>query len=258
MLILLTSGSILYNSLGRIWYRDINWLSVFGVNSARQFLFPVISVIFFIILFSYNIVVLLEKRGNSVSNNFLLYKIIYLILSIFFILRFTAFDNNNLIRNSQASSDWKIYSKFYNNESYLIPIEPENWYMIKNIKIHYFGYNEVLINLFSIHYKEISSITRFEKETQKINEIFLEKPLNISYLYTKRPRENNFNKLKLIGYDDKNQPVIELEQLNAKDRLNIGFKNYNIKEISVIRFFDEKMNPAYVYPDVLIGEEIEK
>ena len=85
---------------------------------------------------------------------------------------------------------------------------------------------------------------------------FLGRKIDFSYLYTKRLRENNFDKLRLIGYDEQNNPIIELEQLNVEDKFYICFKNYHNKEISIIRFFDENMNPAYVQPYIFMGETV--
>lgn len=89
---------------------------------------------------------------------------------------------------------------------------------------------------------------------EEITEIVLPKPLKLEYLYTKRVRNYNFDKIKLIGYDIRGNKVLELLQLNDKERSYIGFKNDNPNiEISKIQFINENNKKAYVVPEIVIG-----
>ena len=89
---------------------------------------------------------------------------------------------------------------------------------------------------------------------EEITEMVLPKPLKLEYLYTKRVRNYNFDRVKLIGYDIQGNKVFELLQLNDKERSYIGFKNDNPdKEISKIQFVNENNKKAYVVPEIVIG-----
>ena len=89
---------------------------------------------------------------------------------------------------------------------------------------------------------------------EETSEVVLPKPLKLEYLYTKRVRNYNFDKIKLIGYDVQGNKVLELLQLNDKERSYIGFKNDNPNiEISKIQFLNENNRKAYIVPEIVIG-----
>ena len=68
-----------------------------------------------------------------------------------------------------------------------------------------------------------------------------------------RLRADNFNKLKIRGYDSNGNVVVELNQLNAKSRKNIGFRNYKKVKISKVEVFTEDSQEAYIFPEILYG-----
>lgn len=261
-LIMIIVGTILYNLIGNIWFNDnsIVWLENSTRFSSRHFIFVVFSIIYLLILLLYNIFTMLKKENFNLADS-VSYKITYAIIIVFFITRFTIYDNNFLVPNKMTYSDWKIYSKFYNKNSYLIPIEPVqmNRFTFKNVNVYFIGHNNLFAEFLQANFKDYCKdhffITIMGSEIHQLHELSLEKPVNISYLYTERLRENNFNKLKLIGYNENGEIVVELDQLNDKNKLYVGFRNYNNEKIVKIKFFDENMNPEYVKPHVLIGEE---
>ena len=67
---------------------------------------------------------------------------------------------------------------------------------------------------------------------------------------------NNIYSLnKAIYFDKNNNIVLDLTQLNDKERSYIGFKNNNPNvEITKISFINEINKQAYVVPEIFIGE----
>ena len=90
-------------------------------------------------------------------------------------------------------------------------------------------------------------------DTPLIHEINLEKNCNVKYLYADRIRAFNRQKLKIVGYNEKEEPVLEIQQLNNKDHQFIGFKNNKNEEIRKIRFFTIDNKEAYVKTGVYLG-----
>ena len=183
-----------------------------------------------------------EKRNNI--------KILYNILIIFIISRYSPIINNNVFRYDEVHSDWKIYSKFYKNKSWTLPIYP--FFIMENQKGYYIGKKtdkmEYTYFLGEKYYLDDLN------SKEEITEMVLPKPLKLEYLYTKRVRNYNFDKIKLIGYDIQGNKVFELLQLNDKERSYIGFKNdFPNKEISKIQFVNKNNKKAYVVPEVVIG-----
>ena len=107
----------------------------------------------------------------------------------------------------------------------------------------------MILNGESFYPKEIENL-------EKINELTLPKPLNIEFLYVKRVRDYNFDKVKLVGFDKDNNIIMEVLQLNKNSKGSIGFKINSPKEIYKISFITESNRTAYVYPEVIIGEPL--
>ena len=177
-------------------------------------------------------------------------KILYNILIIFIILRYSPIINNNVFRYDEVHSDWKKYSKFYKNKSWTLPIYP--FFIMENQKGYYIGKQiEKMEYTFFLGEKYYLDYLNSKEE---ITEMVLPKPLKLEYLYTKRVRNYNFDKIKLIGYDIQGNKVFELLQLNDKERSYIGFKNDNPnKEITKIQFVNENNKKAYIVPEIVIG-----
>ena len=69
-----------------------------------------------------------------------------------------------------------------------------------------------------------------------------------------RLRIDNFDKLKIRGYDSNGNIVVELNQLNNKNRRYVGFRNYKKVAVSKIKIFTEDLKEAYVIPRIMYGE----
>lgn len=169
-----------------------------------------------------------------------------------FFIRFLVFDNNYIYIKDNSFSDWNIYSKFYKEKEYLIPLNPEFWYINKNIEVHYIGYKEDNVLKF-----ENDKRTKFlDYSLQQIHEINFDTPIYLTHLYLTRLRIDNFDKLKIRGYDNNGNIVVELDQLNNKNRRYIGFRNYKKVAISKIKIFNEDLQEAYVIPKIMYGESL--
>ena len=60
---------------------------------------------------------------------------------------------------------------------------------------------------------------------EQIHEINLDDELFIEFIYAERLRVNNYNKIKVIGYNEKDEEVFSLKQLNKTERLFVGRKD---------------------------------
>ena len=77
---------------------------------------------------------IVKRNMGERKNNI---KILYNILIIFIILRYSPIINNNVFRYDEVHSDWKKYSKFYKNKSWTLPIYP--FFIMENQKGYYIG-----------------------------------------------------------------------------------------------------------------------
>lgn len=241
VLLALIFGTTLFNVMAKIWFEEIYWTKSVGSINSRHSFFINISIIFFVIFFIYNF---LQKEKK-------LYKKekVYMIFGLIIFIRFLIFDNNNSIDIKESFSDWKLYSQFYHEKEYIIPLNPNFWYIFKNVKVHYIGHKT----------QETEKISNkdavfLDSSIQQVNEINFQNPIYISHLFLTRVRVDNNSKLKIIGYDIHGNAVIELNQLNKKERKYIGFRNYKMEKIAKIKIFDENLEEAYVLPEMIIGE----
>ena len=242
--IMIILSSALLNTVSKIWSNKINWENMIGINEDRHSFFILISMLFFGILLIYNY---LKKEENEIRRNRK-----YTLAGLLLFTRFLIFDNPLLPNLKESYSDWNIYSKFYNEKEYLIPLEPSLWYTSKNIDIHYIGYER------SYPYRTdekivVKKIYLNPYVVKQIHEINFESPIYLTHLYLTRLRADNFNKLKIRGYDSNGNVVVELNQLNDKSRKNIGFRNYKKVKISKVEVFTEDSQEAYVFPEILYG-----
>lgn len=246
-LIMITFGATLLNIVSKISNDKISWESTPGIIENRHSFFILIPIIFFGILFIYNY--LKEEKDERKKSR------IYTLVGLLLFTRFLIFDNSLLPNLKESYSDWSIYSKFYNENEYLIPIEPSFWSTSKNVDVHYTGYRDI--------HPVIRDDARIKKIflspyiVKQIHEINFESPIYLTHLYLTRLRADNFNKLKVRGYDSNGNVVVELNQLNDKSRKNIGFRNYKRVKISKIEVFTEDSQEAYVFPTVLYGTALE-
>ncbi len=242
-LIMITFGAALLNIVSKISNDKISWKSTPGIIENRHSFFILIPTIFFGILFIYNY--LKEEKDKRKKSS------IYTFVGLLLFTRFLIFDNSLLPNLKESYSDWSIYSKFYNENEYLIPIEPSLWSISKNVDVHYTGYRDI--------HPIIRDDARIKKAflspyiVKQIHEINFESPIYLTHLYLTRLRADNFNKLKVRGYDSNGNVVVELNQLNDKARKNIGFRNYKRVKISKIEIFTEDSQEAYVFPTILYG-----
>lgn len=253
-LLLLIFGTSMFNVVTTVWNSDVSFLFNHGEKLMRHSIFIQLGLIFITILTIYIIKLILEKKlyKDSCTNILIegkylnkFFKIVYLFMSIILISRFTIFDNNNIDNNKICFSDWTIYSKMFENDKYLIPINPHPWTLSKNCEQYIIGKSEEMPE-FEINQKINSDINQ-------IHEIILDKPQNIFCLYTKRLRSNNPNKIVMVGYNEKNEKIVQSVQVNNKDRLYVGFVLEDVKEVYKIEFFDEDMNGVYVQPQFIFG-----
>ena len=190
-------------------------------------------------------------------------KIVYISISFILIIRFSAFDNNeaknqypNSIKVERAISDWKIYYKFFKTENYLIPEEPflllsknNNVYLISNNVIKKENSLQGRDKSIDLYWIE----GYINKETLQIHEVDLKKEIGINFLYTERLRANNFDSLKIIGLNEKNEVVWEIKQLNNSEKQFVGFKIDNLKKVRRIKFYTLDNNIAFVKDNIFIG-----
>ena len=88
----------------------------------------------------------------------------------------------------------------------------------------------------------------------QISEYTFEKEIYISELYVTRLRSNNFDKLKIVLYDNQHNIVDTVIQENDEVRKYIKFKNRKLnKKIKKISFFNEKNEKAFIVPELVIG-----
>ena len=231
------------NIISKAWSGLNLWSTAFGSINTRYAVLIRIPMIFILVLFPFILKEYMKKDRSQI-------KIIYTVLTVFIILRYSPLINNNIFRYNEVHSDWEIYSKFYKNKSWTLPIYP--FFIMENQKGYYIGKKidkmEYTYFLGEKYYLDDLN------SKEEITEVVLPKPLKLEYLYTKRVRNYNFDKIKLIGYDIQGNKVLELLQLNDKERSYIGFKNDNPNiEISKIQFLNENNRKAYIVPEIVIG-----
>ena len=247
-LIMIAFGSALLNIISKISINRISWESTIGSDTGRHSFFILIPIMFFGILFIYNY--LKEEKDERKKSR------IYTLVGLLLFTRFLIFDNTMLPNEKESYSDWKIYSKFYKEKAYLIPIDLDFWTTFKDVDVHYMGYRDIypVIRDSSPKIKKIYLSPYIVKQIHEIN---FESPIYLTHLYLTRLRADNFNKLKVRGYDSNGNVVVELNQLNDKSRKNIGFRNYKRVKISKIEIFTEDSQEAYVFPTILYGTALE-
>lgn len=251
MMIILTFGVSMFNVISRAWVYDAFWLDTVGAYSSRHSFFIIVFIIYISILLLYNL------KNNNDSLDIKKYnKIIYLIVALFLFIRFSVFDMSFIIDYKECFSDWRIYSKFLKEDSYMIPVEPYPWTMSKNVRLYHIG--SVLYNKPSINFPGFGETQIIEGTVKQLHEIKLTSPREVSYLYVKRLNQDNTQKLKMKLYDKTGKVVTELIQLNNARRLFVGFKNDKNKldKIYKIEFFNQDGTIAYVQPEILIASPV--
>ena len=241
--IIIIFGSALLNAVSGILNDQISWTNTIGINEDRHSFFILISMIFFGILLIYNY---LKKEENEKERSKK-----YVFIGLLLFIRFFLFDNPLLPNLEESYSDWNVYSRFYNESEYLIPLEPSPWYTSKNVDLHYIGYRQD--NPLFRNDNKLKKVYLNPYVIKQIHEINFDTPVYLTHLYLTRLRADNYNKLKIRGYDNNGNIVIELDQLNDKKRKNVGFRNYKRVKISKIKIFTEDSQEAYVFPTILYG-----
>jgi len=247
-------GTSYINVISNIWNGTDLWNTTLESINSRHSILIKISYILIFVLLPFCIkkldLINLKKKKKYFQND--KYKIISLIVLLFLTIRYSPKTNNDIYRYDKIFSDWKIYSKFYDSSSFVIPVEP--YIMHENQKMYYVGKNTlspevVILQGEKYYFENLNSV-------DGIAEINLPKPIKIEYLYVKRVRNYNFDKLRLIGYDSNNNIIVDSLQLNKSSKGNIGFKINNPKEISKISFITDKNKYGYVVPEIIIGESL--
>ena len=237
------------NVLARIWSGTGLWENSIGsINTWHSILIKV-SIISIIALMPY----ILEKMGLR-DKNADIKKILCYIIGMFLIIRFSPYKNETIFRNDIIAGDWNIYSKYFDKRKYLLPVEP--FYTSENERISYVGReagDNLLIKLFQGEKYYIKKLN----DAEALYTIDLPRPMIIEYVYVKRVRNYNFERVILTGYSKKGEKVLNLLQLNKKERGYIGFVNKNPKEeITRLEFITETNNAAFIIPEVYIGEPL--
>ncbi len=242
------------NVVTKMW-KDNNglWTNALGSINSRHAALIKISYILIFLFLPFCIKQLELKFKNEKKDSIEKKSEIFLaIIIIMLIFRYSSITNDDIYRYDNIFSDWKIYSKFYETGKYTIPIEP--YIISEKMKLNYISQKTrtpsvMVLNGEKFYPKEIENL-------EKINELVLPKPLNIEFLYVKRVRDYNFDKVKLVGFDKDNNIIMEVLQLNKNSKGSIGFKIDSPKEIYKISFITESNRTAYVYPEVIIGEPL--
>ena len=247
-------GTSYINVISNIWNGTDLWNTTLeSINSRHSILIKISYILIFVILpfcIKKLDLINLKKKKKYLQND--KYKIISLIILLFLTIRYSPKTNNDIYRYDKIFSDWRIYSKFYDSSNFVIPVEP--YIMHENQKMYYVGKNTlspevVILQGEKYYFENLNSV-------DGIVEINLPKPIKIEYLYVKRVRNYNFDKLRLIGYDSNNNIIVDSLQLNKSSKGNIGFKINNPKEISKISFITDKDKYGYIVPEIIIGEPL--
>ena len=250
------------------WNQPYNWLNISIILNARHSLFIIISYICLIILILYNIKRYLYNylNINNISkfiNLKIVEKSLYTLLAFVLIIRFSAFDNNeaknqypNSIKIEKAISDWKNYYKFFKLENYVVPEEP--FLLLSKNNDVYLVSNNVMKKLDPLEDKYLPKYKYWinvdvNEELTQVHEIDLKQEMGVNYLYAERLRANNFDKLKIVGFNAKNEVVWEANQLNDPEKQFIGFKLDDSKKIRKIKFYTVDKSKAFVMDKVFLG-----
>jgi len=236
------------NALSRIWNGDFElWSSSIGAINIWHSILIKVSILSILALIPYII------TKNSILRKTDINRYLSYILIAFLIIRFSPFKNNTVFNSDEMASDWSIYSKFYDSKKYLIPVEP--FFTSENEKISYVGkpMESFLVKTYQgekYFFDELAN-------TEAITGINLPHPMKIEYLYVKRARDYNFEKTRVIGYNQKGERVLDLLQLNKSEKAYVGFHNTGLKvEVSRLEFVTEDNNRIYVMPEIFIGEPL--
>ena len=231
------------NVISKVWSGLNLWSTEFGAINTRFALLTKIPMLLILVLTPF----ILKKYRNKNKKEL---KKVYNILIFFVIIKYSLLLNDNIFKYNEIHSDWKIYSKFYKAKSWTLPIYP--FFIMENQKGYYIGKENGKIE-YTYFLGEKYYLDDLNSK-EEITEMVLPKPLKLEYLYTKRVRNYNFDKIKLIGYDIQGNKVLELLQLNDKERSYIGFTNdFPNKEIAKIQFVNENNKKAYIVPEIVIG-----
>lgn len=248
-LIALVLGNSYFNVLSGIWGGENLWTTAMKAINSRHAALVKISLIGILILLPYSI-----EKLNKNNNKVLVKKeknIFCFIIIIFLLIRYSAVTTDSIYKSSEIYSDWNLYSKFYQTGEFVIPIEP--YFLFENKKAYYIGEKTDNYGINAIQGEKYF----IENNGEGIQEIILPKPIKIEYLYTRRVQNYNFNKIRLIGFDKDGNTILDLVQLNRKEKSYVGFKNDNPdKEITKISFITDSNIPAYILPEIIIGEPL--
>ena len=241
-LLCLIVGTMFYNMIPGIWIQSVDWNKSNNYYLTRHSFFINISIIYIVVLLIY------EFNKNKQNNK------IYFISFLFFVFRFSFFDNGTIYLED-SYSDWKLYSKEYGNTTYLIPLNPYTLHVYKNIKIEYIGKNPRIVVgkiVFTPQYSENNVL--LDPSINQINEYSFEKAINLFEIYAERLRSNNFDKIKIVLYDEQNNIINTITQDNNKTRKYIRFKNNKVdRKVKKILFCNEKNEEAFILPELIIG-----
>jgi len=236
------------NALSRIWNGDFElWSSSIGAINIWHSILIKVSILSILALIPYII------TKNSILRKTDINRYLSYILIAFLIIRFSPFKNNTVFNSDEMASDWSIYSKFYDSKKYLIPVEP--YFISENEKISYIGKKSE--NFAIENFQGEKYFSNELANTEAITGINLPHPMKIEYLYVKRARDYNFEKTRVIGYNQKGERVLDLLQLNKSEKAYVGFHNTGLKvEVSRLEFVTEDNNRIYVMPEIFIGEPL--
>ena len=257
-LIFVILGTIILNILttGKyfFWNQEYEWLKTFSIINTRHSLFIILSYINIFVLMCYNGMLLFRKKYKINKN------LLYILLTFLLVIRFSAFDNNkiknqfpNSVKVGETLSDWNRYYSFLKRSNYMIPFEPFI-ILVKNNKIYNFLENEIVEPTPIQSLSTDTKLFGFEyNATGQVHEVNLEKELDIEYIYAQRLRTNNYNKIRVVGYNEKNEEVFSLKQLNKTERLFVGFKNEKPVNVKKLKFYNEDGTEAYVKNNLYFG-----
>ena len=257
-LIFVILGTIILNILttGKyfFWNQEYEWLKTFSIINTRHSLFIILSYINMFVLMCYNGMLLFRKKYKINKN------LLYILLTFLLVIRFSAFDNNkiknqfpNSVKVGETLSDWSKYNKFFQKSSYVIPFEPLVA-IAKHNKIYTFKENKIIeAPLIGDVFSDVKMFWLASGVEEQIHEINLDDELFIEFIYAERLRVNNYNKIKVIGYNEKDEEVFSLKQLNKTERLFVGFKNEKPIAVKKLKFYNEDGTQAYVKNNLYFG-----
>ncbi len=246
-------GSSYFNVITRMWDGEDVWTQMLGARNNRYAALIKISFILIFLLLP----TCIKKLDILKKRKFSLYKLkfnyFFSFVVFFLTVRYSPKITNDIYRYDDIFSDWKIYSKFYETGEYTIPIEP--YIRQVNQNLYYIGSTSKPPSVM-IPSSEKKYYLKNLENVEKIEELVLPKLMKVEYLYVRRVRNYNFDKVKLLCFDEKNNIISETMQLNTRNKGSIGFKIEKPTKIAKIAFFTEHGRKAYMLPEIVIGETI--